>query len=131
MTMQGDPRSTVRLVADMFAHLGGMMRGEVALAKAELRENLHAARRGVALLAGAAVLAVVALNVLTGALIAALSAAGLHPGWAALLVGLAIAVVALVLARTGAAALDPGNLAPRRTASNLKRDAETLKEAIS
>ena len=52
-----------------------------------------------------------------------------HPGWAALIVGAFFLIAAGVLAMLGKKALEPDNLVPRRTARNLKRDLETVKEA--
>ena len=91
----------------------------------------QAAAIGVGLLAAALVMVLVALNVLAAAIVAGLTEMGLHPGWAALIVALLFLVAAAVMAKSGKAALEPSRLAPTRTARNLKRDVETVKEATN
>lgn len=124
-------RPTMGLVNDVLTHLSRLIRGEVALARAETEQSLRRAGTGIGLLAGAAILALVALNVFADAAILALVEAGVTAGWAALIVGGIVAVVALVLALRGRSALKPENLAPTRTASNVRRDVETLKETFT
>lgn len=124
-----ESRSTGDLIQTAFQHVTGLIRGEVALARAEAEQSLRAAAIGVGLLAAALVMVLVALNVLAAAIVAGLADTGLHPGWAALIVALLFLVAAGIMAKTGKAALEPSRLAPSRTARNLKRDVETVKEA--
>ncbi|WP_284165357.1 phage holin family protein [Frigidibacter sp. SD6-1] len=130
--MTPDPRtkSTGELLTDILDHLSNLVRGEVALARAEVEENVRAAGTGVGLVLAAAVIATTALNVLTGALVAGLTELGLAAGWSALAVGILFALIAFLLARKGAAALKPSSLAPDRTMRNVRRDAQTLKEIV-
>jgi TRAP-type C4-dicarboxylate transport system permease small subunit len=79
----------------------------------------------------ALVFALTALNVLSAALVAAIAEMGVAPGWAALATGVGFGLIALILALKGAHALKPSSLAPSRTAKNMRRDAETLKEIIT
>lgn len=130
MSIDPQARPTGSLVADALQHLSNLVRGEVALARAEIMENLRNARTGLLLMITAGLLAATALNLLGAALAAAFTALGL-PAWAsALIVGIAIGLVALVLWQKGAKALDPSSMAPTRTAKNMRRDAESLKEFV-
>lgn len=131
MSHEADPRPPVSsLLSDAINQLTRLVRGEVALAKAEVGQNLRAAALGVGLLVGAVVLALVALNVLAVALVG-LIAIWVGPGWAALIVGVLILVVAAILAMRGLASLKPENLAPTRTVRNVQADAQTIKETVT
>ena len=130
MSFDADPRSTGTLLSDAVNQLTRLVRGEVALAKAEVAQNVKNAGLGIGLLAGAAILALVALNVLAAALVAALGAL-IGAGWAALVVGVVILAVAGILAMRGMNSLKPENLAPSRTLANVQADAHTIKENVS
>src|SRR5919107_1023533 len=114
MSFEADPRPTGSLLSDAINQLTRLVRGEVALAKAEVAQNIRSAGLGVGLLVGAVVLIFVALNVLVFALVAALGEL-IGPGWSALLVGVVLLVVAAILAMRGLNALKPENLTPSRT----------------
>lgn len=126
-----DPRSTGKVLSDILSSLTGMFRGEIALVKTELQENLKTAVKGLVFLLVAVALGVAALGVLTSALIAALIAAGLTPLWANLIVGIAFLILAVIFAQMGMKMVAPSNLTPRRSMQNLQRDAETLKDVVS
>ena len=131
MSFDADPRPPVSsLLSDAINQLTRLVRGEVALAKAEVAQNLRSAAVGVGLLVGAAILAMVALNVLAGALVA-LVAIWVGPGWAALIVGVLLLAVVAILAMRGIASLKPENLAPSRTVRNVQADAQTIKETMT
>lgn len=85
------------------------------------------AGNGLALLVLAAILALTALDVLAGALVAYLAAVGLSAGIAALIVGGAVLGLALVLAVIGKSRLSSSALGPTRVLRNLHRDAATVK----
>lgn len=116
--------------ASVLAHLTTLMRKEWAFARAEMGENLARAGRGLAMLVIAALLALTALNVIAGALVAAVAAAGLSPVWAGMIVGGGLVLLAIALAMIGARRVDPGRLAPRETAENLRRDAQHIWGAV-
>ncbi len=130
MSFDADPRPTGSLLSDAINQLTRLVRGEVALAKAEVAQNMRSAGLGAGLLVGALVLVFVALNVLVFALVAALGEL-IGPGWSALIVGVVILVVAAILAMRGLNALKPENLAPSRTVRNVQADAQTIKENVS
>ncbi|MEO0751330.1 MAG: phage holin family protein [Pseudomonadota bacterium] len=105
-----------------------LMQGEMELARAEISRNLSRAGVGIAFLAVAGLIVLVALNVLASALVAYITATGLSAGLAALMVGGGLIVVATVFGLAGKQRLSGDALAPTRTTENLKRDIAKLKE---
>ena len=130
MSFDHDPRPTGSLLSDAINQLTRLVRGEVALAKAEVAQNIKSAGLGIGLLVGALVLVFVALNVLVLALVAALGEL-IGAGWAALVVGIVLLAIAGILAMRGLNALKPENIAPSRTVRNVQADAQTIKENVS
>lgn len=122
-------QSPASLAADALRISSDLVRKEVSLAKAELRQNLDRAGTGLGMIVAAAVLGIVTLNVLTVALVAALAETDLGPIWSAVVVGVVLAILAYVLLRKGMADLKPENLMPTRTVENVQRDASAVKEA--
>lgn len=124
-------KPTTGLLSEALASMSSLVRNEVDLARAEINESAKSAAAAIGLLAGALVLALTALNVLSAALVAGLTEAGLHGGWAALIVGLGFAIIAYAMVHKGLDDLKLSNLAPTRAAKNVKRDAEAVKEAYN
>ncbi len=122
-------KSAGNLLSDAMSNVSALVRNEVDLARAEINENISKAGVAVGMIAGAAIIALVALNVLAAALVAALTEAGLEAGWAALIVGAVLAAIAFGLMSKGLGDLKLSSLAPARTVKNVKRDAEAVKEA--
>ncbi len=122
-------KSAGGLLSDALGNISGLVRSEVDLARAEISENLTQAGVAIALIAGAAIIALVSLNVLAAALVAALTELGLDGGWAALIVGVLLAGIAFALITKGVNDLKISSLAPTRTVKNVKRDAAAVKEA--
>ena len=122
-------QSPASLAADALRISSDLVRKEVSLAKAELRQNLNRAGTGLGMIVAAAVLGIVTLNVLTVALVAALAETDLGPIWSAVVVGVVLAILAYVLLRKGMADLKPENLMPTRAVENVQRDASAVKEA--
>ncbi|MEO9781312.1 MAG: phage holin family protein [Sedimentitalea sp.] len=131
MTDSNTNRSAGDLVSDAMSNVSSLVRSEVDLARAEVSENMNKAGVAVGLIAGAAIIALVALNVLAAALIAALTEAGIEAGWSALIVGALLGVLAYVLINKGVNDLKLSSLAPTRTAKNVQRDAAAVKEAYN
>jgi uncharacterized membrane protein YqjE len=104
-----------------------LLKLEVDLAKAEMREKARTAVPGIAMLAGAGLAAVLALGAFTALLILALD--GAIPNWAAaLIVTLVYAAAAGALYLLGKERLaDAGSPAPRQTIETLKEDVEWAK----
>lgn len=124
-------RSTPDLINQAFQHLTNLVKGEINLARAEIHDGIQTAVAGIAMMAGALVMVLVGLNVLAAAIVAGLTEMGIHPGWSAFIVGVLFLVAAGILVMTGKKSLDPQVLAPNRTARNVRRDAETIKEATT
>ncbi|MDN3721914.1 phage holin family protein [Roseibium salinum] len=83
----------------------------------------------VGMIVGGVVIALTALNVLAAATVSALTEAGIAAGWSAMIVGVTLAIIAFVLAQKGMKDLKLSNLAPTRTARNVRRDAATVRES--
>lgn len=116
------------LISDALANVSSLVRNEFDLARAEISENINRAAVAVGLIVGAIVVALVSLNILGAALVAGLTNAGVDAGWAALIVGVAFAVIAFLMVAKGITDLKLSSLAPTRTAENVKRDAQAIKE---
>ncbi|WP_298447479.1 phage holin family protein [uncultured Marinobacter sp.] len=127
--MSTDPnRSTGGLLTDALTHVSSLVRSEVDLARAEVDENLKSAGVAIGVIIAAIIIGLTALNVLSAALVAALTEAGVPAGWSALIVGVVFAVIAYVMMNKGMNDLKLSRLAPTRTATNVKRDAKAVKE---
>ncbi|MCK8463181.1 phage holin family protein [Aliiroseovarius sp. S1339] len=122
-------RSTLSLITDILRHSSGLIQKEIRLAKAEMGENISRAGAAIGLLVGAAILAMIALNLIAGTLVAALTAAGVSVVWATLIVASFFAVIALIMVLKAQSDLKMASRAPSRTAARIRRDANTLKEA--
>lgn len=96
-TTDGAEMSTGQLVSAIKDDITGLVRDEIDLVKAELREDAKAVGTGVALVAVAAVLVVLVVILLSVALAYGLTALGLAPGWAFLLVAGVYLILAGVL----------------------------------
>ncbi|RBI86359.1 phage holin family protein [Rhodosalinus halophilus] len=130
MSEQEPPRrSAAALLVQAFDQARGLLRRELDLARAEADRSLRSAGAALGLLAVALLLAITALDVLAEAAVLALERSGLTPGWAAVLVGGALALVALVVAWRGLRDLDRARLAPERVGESLREDARRVKEA--
>ena len=125
------PRSTTTLISDALTHVTGLIRKEVDLARAEVSENVSRGVTAIGLVAGGVVVILVALNVLSAAIVAGLTELGLEAGWAALIVGVVYLVVAFILVRVGTSQLKAVNIAPTRTAESVRRDAKAMKETFN
>ena len=120
-----DGRSIGQLLTDVTGNVSTLMRQEVALAKAEVRQSARRAGKGTGLLVGAAVGALLFLVFLS---VSAAWGIGQHIGvqWGALIVAAVWAVIALVLALTGKKSLDSVNGVPE-TVDTLSKVPNALK----
>lgn len=89
--------STGQLVASIRNDLQGLVRGEIELAKAEMRESARRAGLGGFVGAAAVYLLVLVSLMLSVAAAYGLVALGLHPGWAFLIVAGAYVLLAAIL----------------------------------
>ncbi|MCU1522139.1 MAG: phage holin family protein [Arthrobacter sp.] len=98
--MKADNASLGELLGDVTRDLSTLMRQEVELAKAELKQSTSRAGKGAGMLAGAGVGGHFVLLFLSLALMWALGAI-MPLGWSALIVAVIWAIIAAVLASTG------------------------------
>lgn len=124
-------QSTSNLLSDALSRISSLVRGEVDLARSEINDNLSSATAALGMIVGAVVIALTALNVLSAALVAGLTELGVPGEWSALIVGVVFGVIAFAMLQKGKADLKLSSLAPTRTAANVKRDAETVKESVN
>ncbi|WP_235509822.1 phage holin family protein, partial [Arthrobacter sp. Soil761] len=98
--VKADNASLGELLGDVTRDLSTLMRQEVELAKAELKQSTSRAGKGAGMLAGAGVGGHFVLLFLSLALVWALGAI-MPLGWSALIVAVIWAIIAAVLASTG------------------------------
>lgn len=125
----GERGSTLDLLQRLAEGVPSLFRKETQLLKAEANEAGTRVAMAVGLIAGAAILSLVALNVLAGALVKAVVNAGLGAGWAALIVGGVFGLIALVMGLKGQSDLKAAKLQPERTVRTLRDDAAAAREA--
>lgn len=124
-----DPRSLPQLLADLTHDLSTLVRKESELVRVEFKENLQQVARGGAKVAVGAVLLLAAVMILLQTLVLGLSKV-MDPVWASLLVGVVVAIVGFVLLRNGARSASPAVLRPDKAATQLKKDAQFVKEQV-
>jgi len=119
-------RGLGELVKDLAGQTSTLVRQEIKLAQAEVTQKGKVAGKGVGLLAGAAVAALLALGALTAVLIIALD--GALPLWlAALIVTLLWFAVAAALALAGRSALQRATPPAPQTVETVKEDIQWAK----
>lgn len=130
-TMQppDDERPLGALVSDLTAQLQALVRKEMELARAEVKEEVTKAAKGVGAFGAAGAVAFIAAIVLASA--AAWGLAEVLPaGLAFLVVGVALLIGAGVAARQGKAKLSEVSPVPQQTVETVKQDVETAKESL-
>jgi len=122
--------STGELVRKLSTQLTDLVRGELALARAELTAKGKKFGVGAGLAGVAGVLALYAGGVLIAAAVAAIAL--LLPVWAAaLIVGVALLVVAGILALAGRSQIQHASpLAPEQAADGVKRDIDAVRGGL-
>jgi uncharacterized membrane protein YqjE len=115
------------LLKQLASETSTLVRQELELAKAELREKGRKAGPGLGMIGGAGIAALLALGTLTALLILALAEA--MPAWlAALIVTVVYGVIAGYLYLQGRKRIeDAGSPAPQQTIETLKEDVEWAK----
>jgi hypothetical protein len=127
-----DPRAD-HSIGDIAAGLAGdlqdLVRGELALARAEFDQKLQGLVTAAIAVVGGALVAFAGLVVLLEGGAALL--AEWMPTWAALLiVGIVIVLVGALIARGALAKLSLQNLKPDRTVASVRADARIVKEHV-
>lgn len=122
-----ETRSVPDLLADVLREATELFRTEGRLIRAELSDKLSQMQLAGGSLVAGAICLLVSLIILAGALVTAM-AKYMDPAWAALLVGVIIAVIGVVLLAAGKKSLEAVNLAPERTLGQLQKDGQLAKE---
>jgi uncharacterized membrane protein YqjE len=127
-TRHRDDRSTAELLRQLSQQTGDLVRHEMELAKAELREKAKAAGLGAGIFGGAGLLALYAVGALTACAILVL--ATLVDAWlAALIVGAGYAALAGVLALIGRKKVEQATPpVPEQAIESSKEDVEWTKQ---
>jgi uncharacterized membrane protein YqjE len=124
-------RSVGALLRDLANDVTSLIRQELVLARTETQEKLHQTITAVVAIIAGALVAFAALIVLLDALVYGLTEAGLQRWLAALIVGGVVAIVGFILVRKGQNDLSASRLAPDRTAANVRKDINLVKEQVS
>jgi hypothetical protein len=123
----GDLGSLGDLVGGLARDIQDLVRGEIALGRAEFEQKLDRVIMAAIWLLGGALLGFAGLVVVLQGVAGILALA--IPVWAAsMIVGVIIVGVGAALAKSGIAMLSLKELTPDRTAANLQKDAQLLKE---
>jgi hypothetical protein len=125
----GTERTIGQLVADATHDLEGIVRGEIALAKAEVTTGAKVIGKGAGLLFGAGFLALMAVVFLLHS--AAWGIAVWLPVWAGyLIVAVVVLIVAGILGLMGKKALDRARPAPERAIEQAQQTIAVLKSPL-
>lgn len=118
------------LISGLVGDMQDLIRGEVKLAKQELKEEANKATPAAGLMVGAGVMGLVGIIFVGLTLTYALQL--LVPPWAAALIVAALYLIAaLIMFNVGKQRLAAVNAVPRQTIDSLKEDAEWVKQQIS
>jgi hypothetical protein len=128
----GGGRSSVpELLSSALSQVSTLVRKEVQLARAEMGEKFGQAAGAIAPIAAGGAVLLGALILLLFALASLLVRLfDLATGWAQLIVAVVFALVGYLLVRSGLSQLKTSNLVPERTAEQISRDAQAVKEQV-
>jgi F0F1-type ATP synthase membrane subunit c/vacuolar-type H+-ATPase subunit K len=119
------------LVAEALRESTDLAQKEFALFRTEVSQNVRTMFIGLAMVVGAAIFAIAAIMLFTEALVKWLATIVNSEALAALIVGGAMAVIAIGLGLYGRSAMSSSALTPQRTVRSIKRDAEVLSERVT
>lgn len=122
-------RSLGSLFTELTRETATLFRQEIRLAKAELTDKAKQAGRGAAELVVGGLVVFLALQALVAAAILALALV-VQPWLAALIVGIAVALIGTVALARGLANIRSDNLAPKRTIDSLRDNTRWAKEQL-
>lgn len=125
------PSSIQALVADALHEASDLVSKELTLFRTEMLSNVRSLFIGLGMMIAAAVFAITAMLVLVGALVKFVATLVGSDWLAALIVGGALLLVAVILVVVGAKAMSVSNLAPTRTTRQVRQDARALSERVS
>jgi hypothetical protein len=127
--MSGDrePRSVPDLLSDLLRETTELFRTEGRLIRAEISDKVSQLQVGGGSLAAGGICLLVALIVLSQALVIALAHV-VGAGWSALIVGIVLAVIGAMLLAKGKKDLETLSITPDRTLDQLGKDGRLVKE---
>ncbi|MBV1797457.1 phage holin family protein [Siccirubricoccus sp. G192] len=123
-------RSVPELFSSVVGQISTLFRKEIQLARAEMGEKFGQAAGAITPLVAGGALLFGALIILLFALESLLVHFGIAIGWSRLIVGVVAALVGYALLHSGLSKLKTSNLMPERTAEQLSRDAQVAKEQV-
>lgn len=126
-TSQVPERTLGQLVAAATRDLSSIVRSEIDLAKIEVKADVQHAGKGAGMLAGAGVVAVLAVILLLFAAVYGLVAAGLSTWLSFLIVAVVLLIVAGILALIGRKALSQVRGKPERTIKSTQATITAIK----
>ena len=122
--------SVSELISGMVGDVQGLVRGEIQLAKTELSESASAAARGIAMLIAGAIVGLIGFVFLMYTIMERID--DWMPRWAAaLIVGGALVLIAIILALVGKSQLSADKLKPTQTIDSLQEDKEWAQQQAS
>lgn len=125
----GAERTLGQLVADASTDVSGIVKGEIDLAKIEMKAEVQKAVKGGVLLAAAGVLALYMLGFLLTAGAWGLFAAGMSRWLSFLIVAGVLLVIVLILALVGKKQFDKMQGGPKATIDNAQKTVQAVKPA--
>lgn len=117
------------LVTALGRDVSSLVSKEAGLLRSEVNEKFSNLQTAGGSLAAAAICLLAALLILLQAVVVALTNMGLGAGWSSLIVGVVVGVIGVFLLQQGRSLLGEG-LIPKRTQTQVQRDAEMLKEQV-
>lgn len=124
-----DPRSLGQLITAVMSELPTLVRKESELIRAEVGEKLSQASKAAVQLGVGAAMLLGAFLVLLQGLVLALSKV-MDPLWASVLVGAVVGLLGFFLVRGAAKKISPAEMTPDRSARQLQKDAQLVKEQV-
>lgn len=118
------------ILAEVLTGATRLVRGEIALARAEVSQKLRSAASALVQFGIAVVLGITAVNLLAGAGVAALVAMGWSTIAASLVMGLGLLILCYTFVRLALYRLSAAHLKQSRSLSNFGRDAAALKSMV-
>ena len=124
-------QSIQNLIGDALRDTTDLARKELALFKTELSENVRTLLMGVGMMVGAGVFAIAAIILFTAALVKWLATVVGSEALSNLIVGAAMAAIAVGLILYGRSTMSAASLAPARSVRSIQRDTEVLSERVA
>ena len=121
--------SVTKLLKDTTQNFSALIRDELSLMKSAMSKNLTRLAIAAGLLVCAALVILVALNVLANASVAALVGLGFQPMWAGLIVGLGLFILALIMVKICLYLFKRARRGALEAAQRIGRDAKVVKDA--